>query len=173
MTDQTASAVRPIPGPDFIARCTMTTWVDTDSSVMAGPLGWLLLGHAPLRTPDETPEGVTNGLLGMADAMRLRPAAQRVPHVGNLLIMRRDIVALDYGHPEYVMRIPEPGDQWRAHAALGRPVCIALGLDPIPPGAGAEIIDRYIQNGAATGRVHMGATGVRTRFRRPDASTDR
>lgn len=164
LTPAPGAPVRPIPGPGFIAACAVSTWVDSHSSVVAGHLAWLLIGHAPARRQGETAENIEDGLLGMAAAMRLRPAEERVPHVGERLIMRRAVVALDYGHPEYVMRIPHPGDGWRAHAACGLPVCVALGLDPIPPGAGAEIIERYLHRGAADGRVLMGATGVRPKL---------
>jgi hypothetical protein len=124
-------------------------------------LAWLLLGHAPPRRPDETAEGIEDGPLGMAGAMRLRPAGERVPHVGDRLITRREIAALGYGHDEHVMRPPHPGNEWCVHAARGLPVRIALGLDPR-----ADAVDAYIRQAAARGTVLLGATGVRSRFGR-------
>ncbi|MGA5354064.1 hypothetical protein ACPCJU_17065 [Streptomyces thermodiastaticus] len=151
----------PVPGPGFIAGCTVTSWLDVHSS--AGPIAYLLIGHLPPRRPGETAEHIEASLLGMADAMRLRPAAERVPDIGPRLVMRGPYVSLDYGHPAYFMRIPTPPAEWRTHLAHGGPACLTIGLDPMAPGAGPDALGAYIARITVTGRAYMGATGLRNR----------
>ncbi|MGO4747417.1 hypothetical protein AB4212_02025 [Streptomyces sp. 2MCAF27] len=95
--------------------------------------------------------------------MGLRPAAQRVPHIGNRLLLRAAITALDYGHPDYTMRLPSPGADWRSHVAQGGQACIVLGLDPFPPGMGRDATAAYLSRVVARGQAYMGASGVRDR----------
>ncbi|MFB7452856.1 hypothetical protein [Streptomyces sp. NPDC056194] len=139
----------------------MTTWVDE------GPfdtrIAYILLCHAPPRRAGETAESVEEGLMGMVDAMRLRPASERVPIIGARLTVRGPFVALDYGHPTYVLRLPATGDEWRAHVLRGGPVCLTVGLDPVPPGAGPDAIITYLDRVAASNRAYMGATTIRAR----------
>jgi hypothetical protein len=158
MTDKEIT-FRPVPGPAFLDRCTVSTWLH--AGALAVPVAYVLIGHAPPQGPDETAESVEAGLLGMADAMGMRPAAEQVPHIGNRLIMRGPFVTLDYGHPQSYMQIPAPGDGWRRHVAAGGQACLTLGLDPIPPGAGPDAVEAYLARVLATGRACMGATTVR------------
>lgn len=157
----TELSFRAVPGPGFAAGCTVSTWVHTGA--LAEPVAYVLLGHAPPRRPGETAETVETGLLGMVDAMNLRPAAERVPIVGARLILRGPFVALDYGHPNFFMRLPAPGEEWRKHVAAGGLVCLTLGLDPVPPGAGPDAVEAYLERVIATNRAYMGATTIRNR----------
>ncbi|MCX5161856.1 hypothetical protein OOK39_21715 [Streptomyces sp. NBC_00264] len=154
--------IRPVPGPRFTSRMAVSTWIDQSPET---PISWLLLAHAGPRLetePAETAESVETGLLGMVDAMRMSPAAERVPSVGPRLHIGR-LITLDYGHPRYLLRLPSVGADWRERAARGALVCLTLILDPLPPGAGpdatAAILDRCIANG----RAYMGAVTARTR----------
>ncbi|WP_406334381.1 hypothetical protein OG814_11910 [Streptomyces zaomyceticus] len=151
---------RAVPGPGFVAGCSVTTWV---AEGFFSRIAYVLIGHAPPRRAGETAESLREGLMGMVDAMRLRPAAERVPIVGARLLVRGPLVALDYGHPQYVMRLPGTGEEWRAHVVKGGPVCLTVGLDSVPPGAGPDAIAAYLDRVAATGHAYMGATTVRPR----------
>ncbi|MGC0205209.1 hypothetical protein [Streptomyces levis] len=159
MTDPVLS-FRAVPGPGFVAGCTVSTWLQTGA--LAEPVAHVLIGHAPPRRAHEDALSVELGLLGMVDAMRLRPAPERVPHVGDRLIMRGPYVALDYGHPNLVMRLPAP-QEWRAHVNTGGPVCLTVALDPIPPGAGPDAVEAHLERVVAIGRAYMGATALRNR----------
>lgn len=161
MTDNQL-VIRAVPGPGFVVGCTVSTWVHA-AGPLAVPVAYVLIGHAPPRRANETAESVEVGLMGMVDAMRLQPAAERVPIVGARLILRGPYVALDYGHPAYTMRLPTPGEQWRAHVNAGGQVCLTIGLDPIPPGAGPDAVEDYLARICATGRAYMGATTIRNR----------
>ncbi|APD18776.1 hypothetical protein SEA_RALEIGH_27 [Streptomyces phage Raleigh] len=161
MTTEPALSFRAVPGPGFAAGCTVSTWVDVGG--LSTPVAYILIGHAPPRRPGESAESVEAGLMGMVDSMRLRPAAERVPIVGPRLLLRDRFAALDYGHPTFVLRLPATGDDWRRHVVAGGPVCVTIGLDPLPPGAGPDAVDAYLSRVAATGRAYMGATTRRVR----------
>ncbi|WP_328361349.1 hypothetical protein OG800_26350 [Streptomyces sp. NBC_00445] len=158
---ENALTIRAVPGPGFVAGCTVSTWVH--EGALAATIAYVLIGHAPPRRPGETAESVEVGLMGMVDAMRLRPAAERVPIVGARLIMRGPYVALDYGHPAYFMRLPATGANWRKHVAAGGAACLTIGLDPVPPGAGPDAVEAYLARVVATNRAYMGATTIRNR----------
>lgn len=158
MTDP-ALSFRAVPGPAFAAGCTVSTWVH--AGALAEPVAYVLIGHAPPRRASETAESIAAGLMGMVDAMRLRPAAERVPIVGARLVTNGPLVGLDYGHPRFVMRLPTPGQEWRRHVVAGGMVCLTIGLDPVPPGAGPDAVEAYLARIVATGRAYMGATTVR------------
>ncbi|MEK9521473.1 hypothetical protein MIU24_19065 [Streptomyces venezuelae] len=160
-TPDTGLSFRAVPGPGFAAGCSVITWVDE------GPfehrIAYILIGHVPPRRTGETAESVEAGLMGMVDGMGLRPAADRVPIIGARVILRGPLAALDYGHPEVLLRLPSTGTEWRAHVDRGDPVCVTIGLDPIPPGAGPDAIRTYLDRITVTGRAYMGGTTVRAR----------
>ncbi|MET9253735.1 hypothetical protein [Streptomyces sp. NPDC003717] len=93
----------------------------------------------------------------MSTAMGLRPVSEPLPFVGRRLTMRGPTVTLDYGHPMVTLRLPPPGLEWRDHLAARAPACITVGLDPLPPGAGADAIEAYLERIIHTGRARMGA----------------
>jgi hypothetical protein len=167
VTTPSPTPVRPIPAPGFIAACTVSTWLDPCAPVVAGPLAWLLLGHAPPRRPDETAEGIEDGLLGMAGAMRLRPARERVPHVGDRLITRRETVALTTGTTSTSCGYRTPATNGACTPRAGCPSASRSASTPRE-----DAVDAYIRQAAARGTVLMGATGVRSRFGRPDTQPD-
>ncbi|MFE4910430.1 hypothetical protein ACFRCX_02535 [Streptomyces sp. NPDC056652] len=149
-----------VPGAGFVAGCVVSTWLDVTP---AGPVAWLLLGHPPPRRPGETAGNVEAGLRSVAAAMGLRRAVGTVPYVGERLLIRGPITALDYGHHDCLLRLPDPGPRWRAHLTGGGLACITLGLDSMPLGASRDAIGMYIRRSASAGRALVGATGVRTR----------
>lgn len=162
MSSDTTPTFRAVPGPGFVAGCTVSTWLDTYGSPST-PVAYLLVGHAPPRRINETSASIEDGLMGMVDAMRLRPSAERVPIVGARLILRGRFVLLDYGHPSFTMRLPLTTPEWRAHVIAGGHVCLAVGLDAIPPGVGPDAVSAYVDRVCATGRAYMGATTFRSR----------
>ncbi|MFE1203438.1 hypothetical protein ACFW5V_17275 [Streptomyces sp. NPDC058762] len=160
-TTDPALSFRAVPGPGFTAGCTVSTWLH--AGALAPRIAYVLVAHAPARRPGESADSIEAGLMGMVDSMRLRPAAERVPIVGPRLLMRGPHVALDYGHPTYVMRLPTPGAEWRQHVAAGGLVCLTVGLDPVPPGAGPDAVEAYLDRTVAAHRAYMGATTRRAR----------
>jgi hypothetical protein len=112
-----ALSFRAVPGPAFAAGCTVSTWVH--AGALAEPVAYVLIGHAPPRRVSETAESIEAGLMGMVDAMRLRPAAERVPIVGARLVTNGPLVALDYGHPRFVAEWLVVAGQDVAHVPAG------------------------------------------------------
>jgi hypothetical protein len=159
MTDREIT-FRAVPGPAFLERCTVATWLHRGA--LADPVAHVLIAHAPPQG-DETAASVEVGLMGMADAMLMSPAAERLSHVGDRLIVRGPFVALDYGHPTEFLGLPAPGEDWRAFVAAGGQACITIGLDPVPPGAGPDAVEAYLARVIATGRAYMGTTTIRNR----------
>ncbi|MFD7067153.1 hypothetical protein ACFV97_07900 [Streptomyces sp. NPDC059913] len=150
---------RAVPGPGFVTGCMLTTWLDDSDPYQS--VAYVLIGHPPPRRVNETPESIESGLMGMVDAMRLRPGFEHVPWVGERLIARGPYVALDYGHPEYFMRLPVPDGYWRQHIEARGQACVTIGLDPMPPGAGPDQVEAYLRRVVATSRAYMGVTAVR------------
>ncbi|MEU3031366.1 hypothetical protein ACPCBC_15295 [Streptomyces incarnatus] len=149
----TGLTIRAVPGADFLAGCIVSTWLDM--------VAFLLIGHAPPRYPGETADSIEVGLMGMVDAMGLRPAFETVPVVGLRIVMRGPYVALDYGHPTVFMQVPTGGDAWRSHLNRGGPALLVVALDPIPPGAGPDALANYLDRVASTRRAYAGATALR------------
>lgn len=154
--------IRAIPGPGFVSGLLVSSWIDTmrdaDSVVP-----WLLIGHAGPRRLVESVESVEDGLLGMVAAMRLRPAAERVPSVGARLLIGGRLTGLDYGHPTCVLRVPLPSARWRELIARGGQACVTIALDPLPPGAGPDALEAILERCIANGRAFMGAASARSR----------
>ncbi|MFM9445295.1 ATP-binding protein [Streptomyces acidiscabies] len=148
------------PGAGFVAGLAVLTWLDFTP---AGVTPWLLIGHPPPYRPTETAESVEEGLRAIAVGLRLRPAAERVPDIGDRLRLGGRTVALDYGHDHCLLHVPDADEKWRAHVAQGSRVRLAVCLDALPVGIGIEDAARLVQRAGAEGRVLVGATGVRGR----------
>lgn len=146
----TGLTIRAVPGADFVAGCTVSTWLDM--------VAFLLIGHPPPQRPGETAESIEVGLMGMVDAMGLRPAVETVPAVGLRIVMRGPYAALDYGHPTVFMQVPTVGDAWRSHLNRGGPALLVIALDPIPPGAGPDALANYLDRVASTRRTASAAS---------------
>ncbi|MFI5993178.1 hypothetical protein ACIBAC_15250 [Streptomyces sp. NPDC051362] len=150
---------RAVPGPAFVERLTVATWLDVQS--LDFPVAHVLISHAP-RQEGETAESVEDGLLGMVDAMGMRPAAEGVPDVGARLIMGEASSAVDYGHPTDFLALPEPLANWRTYVIAGGPACLTIILDAMPPGAGPDAVEARLARAFSNGRAYMGATCLRT-----------
>ncbi|KOT88920.1 hypothetical protein ADK86_31020 [Streptomyces sp. NRRL F-5755] len=155
------TAVRPVPGPAFVAGVVVSTWLD--AAPPAGLVAWMLIAHPPPRRPGESVERIETSLLGMAGGLGLCAASGRVPDIGDRLTVRGPHLVLDYGHPDFCLRVPRPTVRWIEYALGGGQVCLVLGLDAIGPGAGPEAIDRYLHRVTARDRALVGAPAVRRR----------
>ncbi|KWT60511.1 hypothetical protein ADL21_18565 [Streptomyces albus subsp. albus] len=152
------TAAHPVPGPGFIAGLVVSTWLDTASP--AGNVAWMLIAHPPPRRPGETAERVEGCLLGMANGLGLRAASGRVPDIGERLSVRGPHFVLDYGHPDFCLRVPRPSVRWAEHVRGGVPVCLVIGLDAIAFGAGRDVIEGYVDRSTVRDRAYVGATAV-------------
>ncbi|MGW8988733.1 hypothetical protein ACWGRF_02160 [Streptomyces zhihengii] len=149
-----------VPGAGFIAGVLHVPWVDLTDS---GPMPWLLLACSGVHLSAEDRAEIEPRLRAMCDEIGLRPASERVAFVGPRLALRARFLTLDYGHPRWVYRVPEPGPAWR-EAAQGRGAAmLAIGLEPLAVGSGQEAVRAYLNRFMPAGRVLLGAVGVRGR----------
>ncbi|KEF06216.1 MULTISPECIES: hypothetical protein [Streptomyces] len=151
-------AVPPVPGPAFVGGVVVSTWLD--AAPPTGLVAWMLIAHPPPRRPGESVERIETSLLGMAGGLGLRAASGRVPNIGDRLTVRGPHLVLDYGHPDFCLRVPRPTVRWAEHVLGGVPVCLVIGLDAIASGAGRDAIEGYVDRSTARDRAYMGATAV-------------
>ncbi|MEE1802951.1 MULTISPECIES: DUF6415 family natural product biosynthesis protein [unclassified Streptomyces] len=147
-----------LPGPGFLSGCTTSTWIDVTP---VGRTAWLLVGHPPPRRPTETAASIEAGLRAMASSLGLRPVADRVPSIGSRIRIRSGIVALDYGHDHYLLRVSNISQEWKEHLGRGGQALLAVGLDPLPVGQGQAAVELYLQEATARQRILMGAAAAR------------
>jgi hypothetical protein len=150
-----------VPGAGFIAGTFHATWVDAIES--GGRIPWLLLARSGVHLPAEERAEIEQQLQAICDALGMRPGTERVPYVGDRLALRSRLTTLDYGHPRVVFRVAEPGSVWRGAVEQQGAALLAVGLEPLAAGSGQEAIEAYLDRFMPTGRVMLGAVGVRRR----------
>lgn len=152
---ETPAAAPPTAG--LLATVQVMAWIDVAAS---SPLAFLLLAHPPARRGKETAETIEAGMRGLADGLDLAPASAKLPDVGQCLLLRgHGAVLLDVHGCEFMLRAPvDP--RWGAFVALGGPVVIALGLDPLGDGA-QQAVEAYLAASTRADRLLLGTTHAR------------
>ncbi|GGT53313.1 hypothetical protein GCM10014713_53910 [Streptomyces purpureus] len=143
-----------LPDPPALEHLAVSTWIDAGLV----PRACMLIAYDPL-AGGASPRDPLRLLLGLARGLGLSSGREPATQVGGLVSVSDAAVALDYGHPEYLMTVPWPGPRWRELSRVTRRVHIALGLDPLPAGSGMDEISAYLARTSATGRLWRG-TGV-------------
>ncbi|MFF7234387.1 hypothetical protein [Streptomyces sioyaensis] len=149
------------PGPGFVASVGAATGIHRAEGY---DLAQLLITHPGPRRLNETPATVEDGMRRLATALHLGPGDEQPPVIGARLMIRREYVALDYGHDRYVMTIPSPSQDWLAlmgHGALCR---ICLVIAPLALTADQAETDAHLRDSLARGLVMWGTTCARRRF---------
>lgn len=142
------------PTAGLLATVQVMAWIDVAAS---SPLAFLLLAHPPARRGKETAETIAAGMRGLADALDLAPASDKLPDVGQrLLIQGPGAVLLDVRGCEFMLRAPV-GPRWGTFVALGGPVVIALGLDPLANGT-QQAVEAYLAASTRADRLLLGTT---------------
>ncbi|MEU8539487.1 hypothetical protein AB0C52_05705 [Streptomyces sp. NPDC048717] len=149
---------RPAPDAGFVSTLLTSTWVDRATDGV--PLVWLSLAYPDSGLSDWTTE-IESRLLGLAESLGLALASKPLPDTGGRVILRAGTAALYYGHPTAVLRLPHTSRRWMSHVAHGGAVVLALGLDPIPPGADRDGIEEYLLRSGEADRLYMGMAGLR------------
>lgn len=149
------------PGPGFVATVAAATGIHRTN---AFKVAQLFITHPGPRRPNETTETVRDGMRRLATALRLGPGDQEPPVIGAQLVIRREVVALDYGHDQYMMTIPPPSEDWIALVGHGAPCRICLVIAPLALAAGKEESDAHVRASLARGELMWGTTFARRRF---------
>lgn len=157
----TSSSLDVPPGPGFVATVAAATGIHRRGSLAVAQL---LITHPGPRRQSETPETVEGGMRRLAAALRLGPGDQDPPVIGAQLMTSRGHVALDYGHDQYVMTIPQPSQDWLALVAVGAACRVCLVIAPLALAADRDETDAHIRASLANGQLMWGTTFARRRF---------
>ncbi|MGW2292828.1 hypothetical protein [Streptomyces phaeochromogenes] len=149
------------PGPGFVSTVTASTGIHRTN---AYEVAQLFITHPGPRRPNETTETVKDGMRRLATALHLGPGDQAPPVIGAQLMIRREVVALDYGHDQYVMTIPSPSQDWLGLVGNGALCRICLVIAPLALAADKEETDAHVRASLARGELMWGTTFGRRRF---------
>ncbi|KUL26652.1 hypothetical protein ADL12_32380 [Streptomyces regalis] len=143
------------PSAGLLASVAAWFWIDL---TQAGHVAFLLIAHPPERRPDESPQEIEARMRGLADALTLAAPHKPLPHIGPRLFMHRSADALlSLDDCDYLLRVPI-GGEWARFACAGGTVTIAVGLDPLGPGAPLAVVDAYVTERVIEGRLYLGKT---------------
>jgi hypothetical protein len=149
------------PGPGFVATVAAATGIHRRGNLAVAQL---LITHPGPRRTGETTETVEDGMRQLATALRLGPGDQDPPVIGAQLMISRGRVALDYGHDQYVMTIPQPSQDWLTLVTVGAACRICLVVAPLALAAGQAETDAHIRASLARGQLLWGTTFARRRY---------
>lgn len=149
------------PGPGFVATVAAATGIRRAAE---SDFAQLLITHPGPRRPHETMGTIADGMRRLATALHLGPADQPPPVIGARIVIRREYVALDYGHDQYVMTIPSPSQDWLAVVQHGSLCRICLVLAPLALTADQAETDAHLRASHANGHVLWGTTYARHRL---------
>ncbi|MGI5256989.1 hypothetical protein [Streptomyces angustmyceticus] len=151
LTDPEAPASTP-PTAGLLATVQVMAWIEV---AVSSPLAFLLLAHPPARREKETAETIEAGMRGLADTLDLAPASAKLREIGRSVFLQgRGAVLLDVRGCDFMLRAPV-GPRWAAFVALGGPVVIALGLDPLGNGT-QQGVEAYLAASTRADRLLLG-----------------
>ncbi|MFI1017365.1 hypothetical protein [Streptomyces sp. NPDC020965] len=123
------------PGPDFVAEVVASTWLDRATA-------YLLIGHPGVSRAGQSTAGIERALRGLAHGLGL--GSDEVSSAGRLVVNHR-FTALDYGHPDVMMRVPAPGPHWQGVVGRTRRVELIVGFGALFAGMNQSAIDTYLR----------------------------
>ncbi|MFI1018034.1 hypothetical protein [Streptomyces sp. NPDC020965] len=129
------------PGPGFIAEVVASTWLD-------GSTARILIGHPGVQRPGQTAAEIDRSLRGLAHGLGLTSA--EVSSHARLIVNHR-FTALDYGHPDVMMRVPDPGPHWQSLVTRTRRTDLTIGFAPLLPGMNQNAIHTYLARATTVG----------------------
>ncbi|MDT0451963.1 hypothetical protein [Streptomyces hesseae] len=142
--------------PGLLCSVVVSTWVEDTA---AGPVAFLLIGHPPARRQGETAESIEQQMLGLSAALGLTGSSEPMRHVGSrVILLGASGALLSITGAPYSLRLPPVGAEWSRMVGEGAPVCILLGLDPIPPYSDEKATQEHLSLWLSHDRIRMGAT---------------
>jgi hypothetical protein len=134
------------PTREFVSSLHVCTWMEVTG---AGPIAVVLI-----TPPAAGSDAMTNGL---AAALSLRPTRSRYGDAGERVILRNSMPpALKLDRLPFGLLLPPVPMAWEDFVMADGPVCIAVGLDPLPPDADHTAARRYRSAATGRGRIHVG-----------------
>lgn len=153
-----------VPTAEFFGSLVVSTVLQRTS---VGLAAFVVVGH-PVAGAGCEPQ-----LVGLAGALGLRPSSERLASAGRRVVVCGSRVLLVPDRVDRLLGLPPVGERWLRFVAEGGPVCVVLGLDPLPPDADRPALRRYLADAAAHGRAHLGIATLHqpptTRAPRPHA----
>jgi hypothetical protein len=150
----TLTPVAPTAG--LIASLGVRPWIDhTADGRNFAPA---LITHRPGRRDSDTPEVIEARMMGVADALGAVPGDRPLPDVGQRVRVHRGVVLVRLDGTPHALSVRAP--RWgQIITGLGL-VLLAVGLDPLSPGAYGAEIDEYIEHAGASGRIRFAGARV-------------
>ncbi|WP_406321069.1 hypothetical protein [Streptomyces sp. NBC_00519] len=146
------------PSAGLLASVVMATWLEQTA---AGPVAFLLIAHPPIRRQNETEERIEQQMRGLAEALGLGESHDKMRDAGPRVWLRgQSGAAISLDGTRLAVQLPPVGTQWSTFVAAGGPVCIVVGLDPLPAGAPREVVEQYLADALSYGRSLIGSAAA-------------
>ncbi|KPI01845.1 hypothetical protein OK074_5511 [Actinobacteria bacterium OK074] len=149
------------PSAGFIAGVAAATGIHRADGY---EIAQLFITHPGPRRLHETAQTVEDGMRSLARALDLGPGGLAPPTIGRRIVIVNGITALDYGHDQYVMTIPQPSQDWMRFVGDGAPCRICLVFAPLPLSADQAATDAHLRACFDKGGVVWGTAYARRRF---------
>lgn len=150
------TAGRPTAG--LLTSAGVTTWLQQTTS---GPVAFVLLAHPPARRQNETEDGIAQQMRGLGEALGLGETVGKMKDAGHRVWLRgQSAAAITLDDTHLAVQLPPVSPQWSRFVAEGGPVCIVVGLDPLPTGATQDVIEWYLADVVSHGRSLIGSAEV-------------
>ncbi|MEV6836750.1 hypothetical protein AB0N17_19960 [Streptomyces sp. NPDC051133] len=145
-----------VPTPGVIASLGIRPWIDhTAAGQHFAPM---LITHPTPRRDDDTPEAIEARMRGVAQALGAGRPDRELPDVGPRVAIHRGVVLVRLDGTPHALTARAP--RWgQIITGLGL-VLLAVGLDPLSPGAHGAEVDEYIERAGATGRIRFAGARV-------------
>ncbi|MFD3558239.1 hypothetical protein ACFWVU_01005 [Streptomyces sp. NPDC058686] len=145
-----------VPTPGLIASLSVRPWIDhtTDGTGFAP----VLITHPPARRDADSAAAIGQRMLSVARALGAMPPRATLPNVGARVAVHNGVVLVRLDGSEHMLTL-RVGRWAQVIVELGQ-VLLAVGLDPLPPGACSADVDEYIECSGKAGRLYFAIAEV-------------
>jgi hypothetical protein len=144
----------PRPTAGLLASVLTAPWLDT--TPQGDTAAFLLIAH-PMSARLGAVGTVEAEMRGLAAALDLAPASERIPDVGRRLTVHGGKAVLSVTGCDYRLGA-DIGCGWQSFVINGGPVVVVLGLDPLAPGADRDGVEQYLGRCALACHLFTGLT---------------
>ncbi|MFF1356004.1 hypothetical protein [Streptomyces sp. NPDC058297] len=145
-----------VPTPGLIASLSVRPWIDhTADGTGFAPV---LITHPPARRDADTAAAISQRMLSVARALGAAPPRATLPYVGERVAVHNGIVLVRLDGSEHMLTM-RAGRWAQVIVEIGQ-VLLAVGLDPLSPGACGADVDEYIECSGKAGRLYFAIAEV-------------